>query len=156
MGQEGSAMLGLKERDQLEFFVCGSLRDLVPGDHVLARVDPVLDLSWLGAEVGDLCADGLGRPGIDPEVAVRLMLAGFLLGIVQDRRSMREAEVNLAVRWFAGFGISEALTDHSSLTRIRKRWGADTFRVIFARGVRDCQQAGLVAGDVVHIDATLF
>ena len=60
-------MLGRKERDQLEFFVCGSLRDLVPDDHVLVRVDRVLDLAWLFAEVADLYADGFGRPGIDPE-----------------------------------------------------------------------------------------
>ena len=60
------AMLGRKERDQLEFFVCGSLRDLVPDDHILARVDRVLDLGWLRDEVADLYAAGVGRPGIDP------------------------------------------------------------------------------------------
>ena len=73
-------MLGRKQRDQLEFFVCGSLRDMLPEDHVLVRVDRVLDLSWLSAEVAELYADGIGRPGIDPEAAVRLMLAGFLQG----------------------------------------------------------------------------
>jgi hypothetical protein len=72
-------MLGRKERCQLELFVTGSLRELIPDDHILARVDGVLDLSWLRDEVADLyCADN-GRPGIDPEAAVRLMLAGFLL-----------------------------------------------------------------------------
>ena len=77
-------MLGRKERDQLELFVTGSLRDLLPEDHVPVRVDRALDLSWLRAEVAGLyCADN-GRPGIDPEAAVRLMLAGFLHGIVQD------------------------------------------------------------------------
>ena len=60
-------MLGRKERDQREFFVCGSLRDVLPEDHVLVRVDRVLDLSWLPAEVADLYADRFGRPGIDPE-----------------------------------------------------------------------------------------
>lgn len=60
-------MLGRKERDQLEFFVCGSLRELIPEDHVLVRVDRVLDLSWLSDAVADLYADGFGRPGIDPE-----------------------------------------------------------------------------------------
>ena len=149
-------MLGRKERDQLEFFVCGSLRDMIPDEHVLARVDAVLDLSWLADEVADLYADGFGRPGIDPEVAVRLMLAGFLLGIVHDRRLMRDAAVNLAIRWFAGFGMSEALPDHSSLTRIRQRWGSERFRTIFVRVVRDCQSAGIVSGDVVHMDATLI
>jgi hypothetical protein len=65
------------------------LRGLIPDDHVLVKIGQVLDLSWLRSEVSGLyCAD-TGRPGIDPEVAVRLMLAGFLLGIVHDRRLMR-------------------------------------------------------------------
>lgn len=84
-------MLGRKERDQLELFMTGSLRQLVPDDHILARVDRVLDLGWLRGEVADLTRADNGRPGIDPEVAVRLMLAGFLLGVVHDRRLMREA-----------------------------------------------------------------
>src|SRR6187551_1445973 len=134
-------MLGRKERDQLELYMVGSLRQLVPDDHVLARVDRVLDLSWLRAEVGDLYCETTGRPGIDPEVAVRLMLAGFLLGIVHDRRLMREAAVNLAIRWFVGYGLHEALPDHSSLTRIRQRWGAERFRRIFERTVQACVAA---------------
>ena len=100
--------------------------------------------------------DGAGRPGIDPEVAIRLMLAGFLLGIVHDRRLMREAQVNIAVRWFAGFGLHEMLPDHSSLTRIRQRWGADLFRQVFTRTVQSCVAAGIAKGEVVHIDATLI
>ena len=131
-------MIGHQNRDQLEFFVCGSLRDLVPDDHVLARVDRVLDLGWLAEDVADLYAVGTGRPGVAPEAAVRLMLAGFLLGIVHDRRLMREAQVNLAIRWFVGYALHEALPDHSSLTRIRQRWGEDVFRRIFTRVVSQC------------------
>src|ERR1700722_5150934 len=94
-------VLGHKERNQQELFITGSLRQLIPTDHVLVRVDRVLDLSWLRGEVADCyCCDD-GRPGIDPEAAVRLMLAGLLSGIVHDRRLMREAHVNLAIRWFA-------------------------------------------------------
>jgi transposase len=149
-------MLGRKVRGQLELFITGSLRDLVPDDHVLVRVDHVLDLSWLPSEVAGLyCADN-GRPCIDPEVAVRLMLAGFLLGIVHDRRLMREAQVNLAIRWFIGYALHEALPDHSSLTRIRQRWGEDVFRRVFTRVVRQCQLAGLVSAETVHIDASLI
>ena len=134
-------MLGSKPRGQSELMMAGSLRDLVPDDHVLARVDRVLDLSWLRAEVRDCYAtDGTGRPGIDPEAAVRLMLAGFLLGIVHDRRLLREAQVNLAIRWFAGYGLQETLPDHSSLTRIRQRWGAERFRRIFIRQVAPDRQ----------------
>jgi hypothetical protein len=72
-------MLGRKERRQPELFVAGSLRELLPDDHVLVRVDRVLDLGWLHEEVADLYDASTGRPSIDPEVAVRLMLAGFLL-----------------------------------------------------------------------------
>jgi transposase len=94
----GHGMLGRKERDQLELLITGSLRQLIPDDHVLVRVDRVLDLSWLRDEVADLyCLDD-GRPGIDPEVAVRLMLAGLLNGIVHDSKLMREAHVNIAIR----------------------------------------------------------
>lgn len=149
-------MLGRKERGQLELFITGSLRDLIPDDHVLVKIDEVLDLGWLRAEVAELyCADN-GRPGIDPEVAVRLMLAGFLLGIVHDRRLMREAQVNLAIRWFIGSALHEALPDHSSLTRIRQRWGEDVFRQVFMRVVRACQAAGLVSAETIHIDASLI
>jgi transposase len=149
-------MLGSKERGQLELFVSGSLRQLIPDDHVLARVDRVLDLSWLRAEVAGLYCDGIGRPGIDPEVAVRLMLAGFLLGIVHDRRLLREAQVNIAIRWFVGYGLHETLPDHSSLTRIRQRWGPERFRRIFARTVNACLDARIAKGEIVHVDASLI
>jgi transposase len=149
-------MLGRKERDQLELFMTGSLRQLVPDDHILARVDRVLDLSWLRGEVADLYCDDNGRPGIDPEVAVRLMLAGFLLGIVHDRRLMREAQVNIAIRWFVGYGLHEALPDHSSLTRIRQRWGEERFRRVFERTVQACIDAKIAKGEVVHVDASLI
>ena len=149
-------MLGRKERNQLELFMTGSLRQLVPDDHVLARVDRVLDLSWLRAEVAELYCETNGRPGIDPEAAVRLMLSGFLLGIVHDRRLLREAQVNLAIRWFVGYGLHEELPDHSSLTRIRQRWGAERFRRIFERTVQACVAAKIAKGEIVHVDASLI
>ena len=149
-------MLGRKERRQPELFVAGTLRDVLPDDHVLVRVDRVLDLSWLHDEIADLYDAAAGRPSIDPEVAVRLMLAGFLLGIVHDRRLLREAQVNLAIRWFCGYGLHEALPDHSSLTRIRHRWGAERFRRIFERTVCACVDAKVAKGEVVHVDASLI
>lgn len=149
-------MLGRKERDQLELFMTGSLRQLIPDDHILARVDRVLDLSWLRDEVANLYCTDNGRPGIDPEVAVRLMLAGFLLGIVHDRRLMREAQVNIAIRWFVGYGLHEALPDHSSLTRIRRRWGEERFQRIFESTVQACIDAKIAKGEVIHVDASLI
>ena len=105
---------------------------------MLVRVDRVLDLSWLRAEVAELYSADNGRPGTDLEVAVRLMVAGFLLGIVHDRRLMREAQVNLAIRWFIGYALHEPLPDHSSLTRICQRWGAERFRHIFEQTAKTC------------------
>ncbi len=149
-------MLGTQKRWQEELFVAGSLSSLIPDDHILKRVDQVLDLSWLRNEVKDLYCMNNGRPGIDPEAAVRLMLAGFFQGIVQDRKLMREAQVNLAIRWFSGYGLDEKLPDHSSLTKIRQRWGQERFKKIFLKTVQSCIDADLVNGETVHIDATLI
>ena len=140
----------------MELFVSGPPRQLIPDEHILVRVVRVLDLGWLHEAVGDFyCADN-GRPGIDPEVAVRLMLAGFLLGIVHDRRLMREAQVNIAILWFIGYSLHENLPDHSSLSRIRQRWGAELFRRIFERTVKSCIDAKIATGEIVHVDASLI
>jgi transposase len=152
----GLVVIGNQQRWQEELFVAGPLSSLIPEDHILKQVDKVLDLSWLRDEVKDLyCCDN-GRPGIDPEAAVRLMLAGFFQGIVHDRKLMREAQVNLAIRWFAGYRLDEKLPDHSSLTKIRQRWGDERFKKIFQKTVQGCIDAGLVNGETVHIDATLI
>lgn len=149
-------MIGKQERWQEDLFFAGPLSSLIPDDHILKRVDKVLDLSWLRGEVRDLYDEHQGRPGIDPESAVRLMLAGLFQGIVHDRKLMREAQVNLAIRWFAGYRLHENLPHHSSLTRIRQRWGPQRFRRIFLKTVSSCVDAGLIDGETVHIDATLI
>ena len=149
-------MVGNQELWQDDLFVACTLRDLIPADHILRRVNKVLELSWLRGEVKGLYDEYQGRPSIDPESAVRLMLAGFFQGIAQDRKLMREAQVNIAIRWFAGYRLHEKLPDHSSLTRIRQRWGEERFRRIFQKTVEQCIRAGLVDGETVHVDATLI
>ena len=84
------------------------------------------------------------------------MLAGFFHGVVHDRKLLREAQVNIAYRWFAGYELDEPLPHHSSLTRIRQRWGEERFRAIFERSVMQCVQAGLVGGEMLHLDASLI
>ena len=149
-------MIGKRDRSRRSLFITGDIEQLIPDDHILKRVDRVLDLSWLHEAVkGYYCVDN-GRPGIDPEAAVRLMLAGFFQGIVHDRKLMREAQVNIAIRWFAGYELDEELPDHSTLSRIRNRWGMDTFQAIFRKTVLTCIDAGLVSGDTVHVDSTLI
>jgi len=93
----------------------------------------VIEFSWLRKAVADCyCLDN-GRPSIDPEAALRLMLAGFIHGIVHDRKLLREAQVNLAIRWFAGYSLEDTLPDHSSLSKLRQRWGSERFLEFFER-----------------------
>lgn len=149
-------MIGNQERWQEDLFVAGPLSQLIPDDHILKQVDKILDLSWLRNEVADTYSQTMGRPSIDPESALRLMLAGYFQGIVHDRKLMREAQVNLAIRWFAGFRSDETLPEHSSLTKIRQRWGPERFKKIFQKTVQMCIETGLVNGETVHIDSTLI
>jgi transposase len=149
-------MVGNQDRWCEDIFVACPLRDLVPDDHILKRVDRVLDLSWLQKEVSDSYCSNNGRPSVDPEAALRLMLAGYLEGIVHDRKLMRRAQTDIAIRWFAGYRLHEDLPDHSSLTKIRQRWGEERFGRIFKRTVAQCVKAGLVDGETVHVDATLI
>ena len=149
-------MIGKASGRQSELWLAGSLESLVPADHILKRVDRVLDLSWLEGEVRESYSSETGRPSIPPETALRLMLAGYFQGIVHDRKLLREAQVNVAIRWFCGYSIDERLPDHSSLTRIRQRWGGERFGRIFERVVSQCVAAGLVDGETVHCDATLI
>ena len=149
-------MLGERDRWQEGFGVLINILDIIPEDHILRQVDRILDLSWLRKEVREFYSEDQGRPSIDPEAALRLMLAGFLHGIVHDRKLMREAQVNVAIRWFAGYKLNEKLPDHSSLTRIRQRWGPEVFREVFKKTVQMCVGAGLIDGETVHIDATLI
>ncbi len=149
-------MIGRQNRHQEQLFISGPLRDLIPEDHILKRVNKILDLSWLRNEVKDVYCERMGRKSIDPEAAVRLMLAGLFEGIVHDRKLMRQAQVNMAIRWFAGYRLDEELPHHSSLTKIRQRWGEERFEQVFLKTVQACAAAGLVNGETVHIDATLI
>ena len=149
-------MLGKTNLQRPLFFKPQRLRDLIPDDHILVKVDRVLDLKWLNERVKHLYSEGSGRPSIPPEAAMRLMLAGLFLSVVGDRRLMREAQVNLAIRWFAGYELEDELPDHSSLSRIRERWGEELFRDAFRKILKDCDKAGLLGKRTVHVDSTLI
>ena len=132
------------------------MSSLVPHDHVLRQVDNILKTKWFREEVRELYCETNGRPSIDPESALRLMLAGFLLGIKHDRRLIREAQVNNAIRWFCGYNLTDDLPHHSSLTRIRQRWGVETFLKVFQHVVKQCADGGLLNHEMVHVDSTMI
>lgn len=132
-----------------------SIEDLVPADHLLRRVDAVLDLRWLAGRVAPLYNATQGAPVIPPERVMRLLLAGWLLGCPGLRPLLRRAQTDAAIRWFARCSLTDRLPDHSSLSKILKRWGGALFAELFERTVQQCLDAKLVDGEVVHYDGTL-
>src|SRR3712207_374299 len=126
-----------------------SLEDLVPRDNLYRRLEEELDLSFVRELVRPLYAKG-GRPSVDPVVFFRLQLVMFFEDIRSERELMRVAADRLSVRWFLGYDLHEPLPDHSSLTRIRERYGLESFRRFFERIVEECFEAGLVRGSGEH------
>jgi transposase len=121
-----------------------TLEQLVPADHYYRSVDRVLDLSFVRALVRETYAADAGRPSIDPVVFFTLQLVMFFEGIRSERQLLRLATDRLSVRWYLGYNLDEHLPDHSSLTRIRMRYGVEIFRQFFDAIVAQRQEAGLV------------
>ena len=144
--------MGRKER-HFAPLVSVSVEDLVPADHFYRRLDAHLDLSFVREWVRDKYA-ARGRPAIDPVVFFRLQLVMFFEGLRSERQLMRLAADRLSVRWYLGYDLDEPLPDHSSLSKIRERYGVDIFRRFFEAIVARCQEAGLVWGGELYIDAT--
>src|SRR5205807_9254953 len=130
-----------------------SLDELVPQDHFYRHLEKSLDLSFVREFVHETYASK-GRPSIDPVVFFKLQLVMFFEGIRSERQLMRHAADRLSVLWYLGYDLGEPLPDHSSLTRIRERYGVDIFRRFFDAIVEQCQQAGLVWGKELYFDGT--
>jgi transposase len=146
-------MMGTKERNFQPLPEDISLEDLVPEDNFYRRLQQKLDLSFVRELVEDLYAAS-GRPSVDPEVFFRLQLVMFYEGIRSERELMRIVSDRLSVRWYVGYDLHKPLPDHSSLTRIRDRFGLSVFREFFERIVQLCIEAGLVLGEQLYFDAT--
>ncbi len=130
-----------------------SLDDLVPADHFYRHLDQKLDLSFVRDLVKETYAAG-GRPSIDPIVFFKLQLVMFFEDIRSERLLMRLVADKLSVRWYVGYNLDEPLPEHSSLTRIRQRFGVVIFRRFFEAIVDQCRQAKLIWGKELYFDAT--
>jgi transposase len=126
---------------------------LVPEDHFYRRLERTLDLSFVRELLAPLYAKG-GRPSVDPAVFFKLQLVMFFEGLRSERELTRLAADRLSVRWYLGYDLFEPLPDHSSLTRIRERFGVRVFRRFFERIVEMCVEAGLVRGEELFFDST--
>src|SRR5215469_1100919 len=107
-----------------------SLEELVPHDHFYRHLEQSLDLSFVREFVHETYAQG-GRPSIDPIVFFKLQLVMFFEDIRSERLLMQLVADKLSVRWYVGYNLDEPLPDHSSLTRIRERYGVEIFRRFF-------------------------
>lgn len=145
-------MMGSKHREFVPL-VNVSLEQLVPTDHFYRNLHTALDLSFVRELVAPFYAAG-GRPSVDSIVFFKLQLVMFFEGIRSERQLVRTASDRLSVRWYLGYDLHEELPDHSSLTRIRDRYGVNTFRRFFERIVEQCQKAGLVWGKELYFDGT--
>jgi transposase len=131
-----------------------SLEQLVPQDNFYRRVEAKLDLSFVRELVKDCYASSMGRPSIDPVTFFKLQLIMFFEGIRSERQLMQTVNLNLAHRWFLGYDLNEPVPDHSSLSKIRDRYGLEVFQQFFEKIVELCIQAGLVWGKEFYFDGT--
>ncbi len=145
------------DRDQEQFFYEYRLDDLVSADHLVRKVDAVLDLSWVWAELAPYYSH-TGRPSIDPELVLRMLIVGYVFAIRSERQLCSELQVNMACRWFCGLSIESAIPDHSVFSRARhERFrDGDILRRVFERVVGRCIEEGLVGGEAFAVDASLI
>ena len=145
----------LGRQDRLFYEFC--LEDRVPADHVLRRIDAVLDLSWLRSELTPYYSR-TGCPSVDPELMIRMLIVGYCFGIRSERRLCQEVDLNLAYRWFCRLGLEDKVPDHStfSVNRHGRFRDSDILRKVFEAGVRGCMASGLVGGEGFAVDASVI
>ena len=145
----------LVRQDRLFYEIC--LEDRVPHDHLVRRLDAVLDLNWLRAELAPYYSH-TGCPSVDPELMIRMMLLGYCYSIRSDRRLCQEVDMNFAYRWFCGLGLEGRVPDHStfSVNRHGRFRDSDVLRHVFDRVVLGCMAAGLVRGEGFAVDASVI
>tara|TARA_R110000787_G_C13397146_1_gene443143 strand:+ start:54 stop:1424 length:1371 start_codon:yes stop_codon:yes gene_type:complete len=133
-----------------------TLESLVPKDHLLRKIDAVIDFSFIHDLVSDLyCLDN-GRPALDPTLMFKALFIGYLFGVRSERQLVREIEVNVAYRWFLRLKLSDPVFDASTLSQNRRRRYRDTTvaQAIFDRIVEQAIGHGLVDGVVLYTDST--
>ena len=150
-------MMGERTVMQEPLFYGFSLERHVPADHLLRSVDRFVDLSGLREQLRPFYSE-TGRPSIDPELIIRMLLVGYCFGIRSERRLCEEVHLNLAYRWFCRLGLERAVPDHSTFSKNRhgRFRDSDLFRRLFEVTVKRCIDEGLVGGDGFAVDASLI
>src|SRR5262245_20873517 len=150
-------MMGERRVDQGSLFYEFSLERHVPADHLLRAIDRFVDLADLRVQLAPFYSP-LGRPSIDPELLIRMLVIGYCFGIRSERRLCEAVHLNLAYRWFCRLGLDGEVPDHSTFSRSRhgRFRESDLLRRLFETVVRRCIEEGLVGGEGFAVDASLI
>jgi transposase len=150
-------MMGERTVAQEALFYEFCLERHVPSDHLLRSIDRFVDLSGIRAHLRPFYSD-LGRPSIDPELMIRMLIIGYCFGIRSERRLCEEVHLNLAYQWFCRLGLDGEVPDHSTFSKNRhgRFRDSDLLRELFETTVRRCVAEGLVGGDGFATDASLI
>ncbi len=149
--------MGRKEESEAALFYDFCLEDHVPVDHLLRSVDRFVDLGDIRRYLAPFYSD-IGRPSIDPELMIRMLLIGYIMGIRSERRLCEEVHLNLAYRWFCRLDLGEPVPDQSTFSKNRhgRFRESDLFRQLFENVVARCVEEGLVGGNIFAADASII
>jgi len=150
-------MMGQQGGGQDRLFYSFNLDDHVPQNHLLRGVHRFLDLSELRRHLAPFYSH-TGRPSIDPELMIRMLIVGYCFGIRSERRLCEEVHLNLAYRWFCQLGLEDAVPDHSTFSKNRhgRFRESETFRHVFETVLQRCMVEGLVGGEGFAVDASVI
>jgi transposase len=150
-------MMGHQSDGQKPLFYAFNLEDHVPQDHLLRGIDRFLDLNEIRQHLSGFYSH-TGRPSIDPELMIRMLLIGYSFGIRSERRLCEEVHLNLAYRWFCRLGLEGTVPNHSSFSKNRhgRFRESDALRRLFETVLERCMAEGLVRGEGFAIDASVI
>jgi len=147
-------MMGQHTRSESLFYYF-RLEDHVPEDHLLRLIDRHISFAFVREKLKDFYSEN-GRPSIDPELLLRILLIGYLYGVTSERRLVEELRMHLAWRWFTGLGFDQEIPHHSTFSKNRHGRFSESglFEQLFEEIVVRCMEAGLVQGDHLSVDGS--
>lgn len=150
-------MMGQLPPAQNELFYDFCLDQYVPQDHLLRKIDAILDLTKIRSHLSNFYSH-TGRPSVDPELMIRMLIIGYCFGIRSERRICEEVHLNLAYRWFCRLGLEDAIPDHSTFSKNRhgRFRASDLLRLLFEEVVQLGMDKGLIAGEGFATDASVI
>ena len=149
-------MMGQHSRSESLFYYF-RIEDQVPENHLLRLIDRHISFDFVREKLKDSYSD-TGRPSIDPELLLRILLIGYLYGVTSERKLVEELQMHLAWRWFTGLSFDQEIPHHSTFSKNRhgRFHESDLFQQLFEEIVDRCQEAGLVEGEHLSVDGSFI